>query len=469
MNSKTSSTTYPRPTAGRLTGWLGLLILGCWAGLTPAARADNLDKALLREAVQVMDHLKKEKYKNVGVLKFRVAKGKAPLSFDVGPLNSNMADRLENALILSDDSETPIGIIKNASQVAVQKKLASYMTPKGLNSLFEETYPLAWSDARVKADAFVTGIVKISPDMTKAVVTLEVLDRASLKQKSIHFTKVAEFDVKTDRTILGDIGQSFLVKRSARGFSPDEQDTVAAKDSADRDDNKTPPTQSQENYIELGISYNGQKQNPTPDPGSGGELHVPEPQEGQKVSLSIKNISNVQIGVVLMVNGLSTWQAQTDEPINCLKWILDPGVKFDIQGIYQDVKSYQPFRVLSAAESEAKSFTEYTGMIHAHVFITGTSEKKNFTGDKTSTGTAMNISRNLSLRTRSLRPGDKTAKPRTLKDLQAKLSKSVGTRKAKRGLIDVDPDAKPDVVEQGSFPNPALVETVAVRYYKQKN
>lgn len=478
MNLTASTSRRRWPSCGHLPGCLGLFVLACWAGLTPPARADKLDAELVKGVYPVMQHILDKGYKNVGVLKFRVAKGKSPLSFNVGPLNSNLADRVENLLILYDNPAKPFGVIKNASQVAIEKKLVPYTSPKGLSSLFEESYPLAWGDARVKPDAFVTGIVRIGADMTGAVVTLGVLDRETLKnKKSLEFTKITEFKVEMDRTLLGDIGQSFLVQRSLlkrRDFTPEEGDKEAAKDAADRDDNKTPPTQSKENYLELTILYDGKPQNPTPDPNSGGKLRVPEPQEGQKVVFGLKNISDVTIGVVLKVNGLSTWQGDTNEPLKCSKWIMDKNEGFKIPGIYQDAENYQPFKVLSAAESEAKSFTQYLGMIHAHVFITG--QKMNFAPGTTDPDAPMNIARKLSLRTRGLPPGQKTARPRTLADLQAQLNESFGTKlKAppsftakSRGYLDVEEKKQKDDVGKGALPNPVQVETVTIQYYQVK-
>ena len=38
--------------------------------------ADNMDAALLKQAPKVMQYLKEKNYQNVGIVKFRVQKGK---------------------------------------------------------------------------------------------------------------------------------------------------------------------------------------------------------------------------------------------------------------------------------------------------------------------------------------------------------------------------------------------------------
>src|SRR5436190_11454590 len=94
------------------------LVLGGWVNNPAPARADNIDLELYKQAPKVMEYLQKQGFQNVGVLKFRVQKGTKPETFNAGPLNVNMASRLENLLILVNDTKQPIGIIHDASRVA---------------------------------------------------------------------------------------------------------------------------------------------------------------------------------------------------------------------------------------------------------------------------------------------------------------------------------------------------------------
>src|SRR5262249_22800266 len=152
----------------------------------------------------LMRHLQKQGYQNVGVLKFRVQVGTADPRFDAGRLTSMLATRLENVLILANDMQKPLGITRGASQTAAERdRTATYTTEAGRQKLFTHAYPLAWGKDRVKVNAFLTGLVRLSPDLTTATVTLQefTADRPELKP-------VAEFKVKTNRLMLADMNQS---------------------------------------------------------------------------------------------------------------------------------------------------------------------------------------------------------------------------------------------------------------------
>src|SRR4051812_1907102 len=84
----------------------GGVVLALALGLTLSARADtvqtgelnSLEKELVRQAPAIVKYLREHNYRNVGVLKFRVKKSEQePISDNVGPLNMNMARRLEVA------------------------------------------------------------------------------------------------------------------------------------------------------------------------------------------------------------------------------------------------------------------------------------------------------------------------------------------------------------------------------------
>src|SRR3954451_8850124 len=75
-------------------------LFACLVAGRVGACADTLDRALLKQAPRVIGYLKGHNYKDVGVLKFRVKLGDEPTSDHVGPLNLNLAGRLEIALVL---------------------------------------------------------------------------------------------------------------------------------------------------------------------------------------------------------------------------------------------------------------------------------------------------------------------------------------------------------------------------------
>ena len=211
------------PTAYR-TGRHGAVtfVLATTALAAAPARADNLDAALVKHAPEVMDYLRDHQCHNIGVLKFRVHKGDQRTSFKVGPLNDNLPGRLENALIAVNATQNPVGIIHDASHVAAARKLPRYDNPAGQHALFGVKYPLAWGDAMVTPDRFLTGVVTVRPDMKSATVTIEAFGPNSPKQD-----KVLAFKVDTDRALLADLNESFQVKsrqlkRKSRSIDLDE-------------------------------------------------------------------------------------------------------------------------------------------------------------------------------------------------------------------------------------------------------
>src|SRR5262245_56098760 len=126
---------------------------GCWFSLAEA-RADNLDQTLLEQAPALIRYLREKNYHHVGVLKFRVKKGDQPATFDAGPLNAGIAGRLENALVLANDKESPVGIIHDANRVGAAKRLPAYTGAAGRQRLFQQAYTPAWGARTVSADAF---------------------------------------------------------------------------------------------------------------------------------------------------------------------------------------------------------------------------------------------------------------------------------------------------------------------------
>src|SRR5437868_13775516 len=144
-------------------GSLALLLVG----VSPA-RADNIDNELRSKALLIMKDLEARGYKNVGILKFQVKQGNSPPTLTAGKLNYVMATRLENALVMADKTDAPIGLTRGASaEAAAKDKSATYLTLEGRRNLFKVHYPLAWGSQSVEVDCFLTGNVEIAPDMKK--------------------------------------------------------------------------------------------------------------------------------------------------------------------------------------------------------------------------------------------------------------------------------------------------------------
>ena len=98
------------------------------------------------DASRELAHSLNEKgFKNVGVLKFLVKKGKGPSDGSAGSLNLNIADRLEAALIHGMDESKPLGVIHAATAVAAKAEPRfSIKSVAARKALFAHKYPLAW-------------------------------------------------------------------------------------------------------------------------------------------------------------------------------------------------------------------------------------------------------------------------------------------------------------------------------------
>src|SRR5262249_6624897 len=201
--------------------------VGAWLLGPAAARADNLDEALRVQAVRILKQLQDTGHKNIGVLRFQVEhRGRKP-SLHVSRLNLGLATRLENALVLADPPDQPLGITRGASQVAAAlDKGASYLTPEGRRKLLEIAYPLAWGSDKVKVDVFLTGTARVSPDLRKTEVVIEAFDR-----RAPDLRELARFPVTTDRRLLADLNESVALSTRSlkrRGDLQDEEAVAVA-------------------------------------------------------------------------------------------------------------------------------------------------------------------------------------------------------------------------------------------------
>src|SRR5690606_16052238 len=135
---------------GSLLGVLTLLAFG-----PSAAKANNLDRELLRKVPEVVKYLQSNGYENVGVLKFRLQRGASRPAYRSTLINQSLADRFENAIILAMDSRSPFNVITNASQTAAAAApTADYRTASGRKELFKVRYrvPLKVKNPHVLAD-----------------------------------------------------------------------------------------------------------------------------------------------------------------------------------------------------------------------------------------------------------------------------------------------------------------------------
>jgi hypothetical protein len=477
----------------RITVWLAML-LAAWAGQAVSTRgADktgpgttSLSRALHEQMPAVMKYLRKMGYDNVGVLKFRIERNGKP-SDNVGTLNSTLAARVETALLLETDEQKPVGIIRDASAVAAAHVPgANHLTEEGRDKLFAyDQYPLRWGKQRVRADAFVTGLVSM-PDPRKLHVVLCVFDR---KGEAEAF----EFDADQDATTLIESGRSFLRLRGAGSSDaflggPDQDaKPVAARENeavnavvAQQDGKAKNPILDDKSPIVLEVSYDGVKQ--TPVPGEGGSVSIPEPTKGQEIRFRLirrNDAPDKVYGAVLKINGESTLKKQTQQNIDCLRWILDaeqPSVTID--GYYDpDTKSRLPFKVLSRAESGPQeiNYGKQVGQISLVVFraqLANPPPSKDLPDGQDPAIARLKKQREDAIEASASGPSLPEAPPSITEAKRKALAEVTNGKKSKppalKGLVVADGKAEFAEVTKVPFePDPVPVQTVILTYYKR--
>ncbi|HEX8201762.1 MAG TPA: hypothetical protein VF590_14870, partial [Isosphaeraceae bacterium] len=327
-----------------------LVALALGLAVRPSAgRAEGLDRELLRQVPAVLRYLKAHGYRNVGVLKFRVKTGDEPVRDNVGPLNLNLAGRLQIALVLANDLDDPLGIIRDADTVAATLPGANHLTQTGRQALFRGRYLLAWGDQVVEPDAFLTGVAVLSPDLTQMTVALLAFGRDGTALE-----KVAQFTAATDPPTLVEAGASFLLRGAFDNGRPAVvRDQVIATAARVQAAPETNPVCNNSGPVALEIRYDGR---PIPLEIRAGRAAVREPVEGQAVSFVLRKVDATpeRYGVVLLVNGENTLFKERTAPLHAGKWILGPEHReATIHGYQIGAKTAESFHVQSPEESWA--------------------------------------------------------------------------------------------------------------------
>ncbi len=329
-------------------------------GQDVAYQNDPFYKALQEQAATIRDYLLQKNYKYVGVLKFLVKKGNKPLSDNAGTLNMAMADRLEVALVLASpdrkqgESDYRLNILRHASAALADQGFDdNHLTPAGRKKFFGKIFKfaLAWNDdeeREVNANAFVTGEVTFTDDLSKMSIKIQVFDRSG---ELIDLVKDVSFE--SPLHVLAEVGYSYMLPLLT----------------ADNPNPKPVPLMRnpwKEGYVKLRILYDGVEQ-PVSDTGD-----AAEPDKDAKVVFEIENTSKDQtFAVVLRVNGQNTlFQESTHEPRDSRKWIVPPGKTRRIEGFQFDDKEAIPFKVESPEESKANEvrYGVQAGTIHMICF-----------------------------------------------------------------------------------------------------
>lgn len=455
------------------------------------ARADTLDKVLLDEAPAVLKKLQDKGYHTVGILKFRVHRSGQPPTFNSGPINVSMADRLQNALLKVDDPANPVNIIDNATRVAhdqarsIKKRTFSFVSNlDDRHTLLDAEYPLVWGNKKFKPDALLTGDIGLTKDNKFADIQIRVFDTKNPKTMEL----LHKFRIPTDRTFLAECGQSFVVPTEVRrAVSRDSEEGTkadkAAQDSATNQNEKKDKdvASNPENPIQVTLVYDDGKEKKefTPErdsanPGDNRYKIAQDPKETDKVAIKIKNTGDKTVGVVLGVDGKSTLLDGDLSGKNIeefTKWILEPGDEYVIEGFYTEEKgkNLYAFRVLSEEESKSRLETDpqNKGKITLAVFF-----KVDNPPPPPPDGPKISEKRGLrrGLITTKTKPATLTE---AQKLLQTALNGKAATRSrgvGKRGLIDLEKDLSEGKeltrVPFAHDPKPAV--TMIINYYPTK-
>ena len=362
----------------------GGLLTVARAAAADDARFSSVDQEFFKQAPAILQYARDKGYRNIGVLKFRIKKGNEPISDSVGTLNTFLANRLQVALVLANPlkADQQVGIIDNASAVAAGIPGASHVTTAGRKLLFTGKYPLAWGTEAVEADAFLTGVVQVPADLGEMTIGILAFDpRSETLEKA-----VPVFTARTAPSQLPEMGESFTLrgafdKGSVKVVKPNVPTPEPAKSETPqlsvveeaakvRAEGTKHPLADPAAPVSLEISYDGV---PMTLNFREGKAFVAEPQEGQKVTLSLRRTSAAagRLAVVLKVNGENTLYRQKLRDLDCRKWILEPNAPpIAVIGYQLDGGVAEEFRVLSQAESKATEMNYGTdvGMISLTVF-----------------------------------------------------------------------------------------------------
>jgi len=439
------------------TLWFPLVAVLALGAESP--RPQPLERELLRVAKELVKELKDRGYANVGVLKFQISKDGKSLSDHAGTLNVLLARRLEVALVMANSPRQPLGIIDNATAVAHRTPGANHLSREGRQKLFAATYPLAWGNKDVTADAFVTGIAQVSPDLKTLEISLLAFDRKNNKLEPI----LKDFTVLNLPEQLSELGESFSTrglfdKGTITQAGEKEKEEKIVQVAAKVKERKEPhPARDAQAPVKLEVRYDGQ---PVPLEVREGRAFVPEPREGQMVELVLKRDgSGDRYGVVLKVNGENTVFKERLPDLKCKRWILDPGDRpLTVKGYQLNNNELERFRVLSAPESKDReiSYGADVGMITLTVFKELKGRPK--PPDPSDEAKEATVVAKATLQTKPEQ--GEPDRPSTFGSLKARLMAD-----ANRGLIGEGQREQGGVTLVKFVPDPLPVMTLTVIYY----
>ena len=442
-----------------------ILSLACLFAIAscPRARAGSLDEELVRQMPAIIETLKKDKVKNVGVMPFRVREeGKDRLDT---PMCRTLAERLENLFVVggSPDESAAMGVIQGAGQVASRAKVGAWSVPAERAKLFRLRYPLMWGESRVEPDVFLTGTLELGKNGERTTLTIESFDR----DQPSKLRTVATFRVPTDRSILRDLGHpidlSDADRQALAGLSRASAELEDEKYVASHTNRKKAIGDPNDIAgIVFQVLVDGK---PVPCEKRAGRWTLVCPSPEAKVTFRLINRAGKKRAVAVRLNGVNTTDERRDEPELCKKWLTEPKNRYTIDGFYlrgEKETKLSPFRILVGQEADAarREFRDAAGWIDVDVY---------------EEGNAPVVTASL-FAPRGLPPSKEKEARASYLALRSALLKSAKLKTqtvvknddgllTKREIIVADKDALRDVEppDEKDFPNPRLLSRLTIR------
>ena len=350
---------------------LAMMVLAGGAARAAEKGSASYEQAVREQAPKILAALKSKGYKNVGVLKFLTRNEGGAWRDNFGPINRTLADRLEISLLVALDPKDNIGILFRASDVinASGNQRATHLTEEGRAEFFSfdpSPFFFPWNQKqKVQPDAFLTGEATLSADLTRMTIQVQVFGNEGANKLKLQ--DVCEFVATVDPRTLTEAGISFVGARGPfdKPIDAGQFTTQVIKDAPKPDDTAdqwqrradTLLKEMKDLPIKVELLYSGEpvlvEANPFRPPAERDNvlLRVREPLTRENVSFRIINKGTETYAVVLKVNGQNSIFREEKAPMDCYKWVIEPGRVTVVKGFQLDNMKAVDFKVKSEAES----------------------------------------------------------------------------------------------------------------------
>ncbi len=339
-------------------------VVACALAAVPTvAKADQIDRVLVNDSADVAERVAGLKARHIAVLPFQVKIGSQPATFKQGLEGTQLANKLQNLLILTNPAGeageyTVLGDAGKTAAAAgkARGKAIDWTTPEGRKALLALQLPVVWDDAKKLApDTYLTGELTLTADLKGATVKLvsfSAKDGGAALKSMCNLQESATAKIRVDRNTLADLGKSFAVSKSVltkphakttagRTKAVVEPDETASESAAGAGGLAAGPSSGGATAfancpVELTVIASGQPIAISPD-GSNNFRLAKTPPPGTDLSFNLKNTGDKAVAVLLTIDGINVIQIEDDQRAdvnaNREKWrkfVLQPGTLYTI-------------------------------------------------------------------------------------------------------------------------------------------